>query len=138
VDAVTPVPSLVRPLALFSFAALAAFLPAAGEAVAADLPRVEVFSSADSPVALTLDSDQETVFATVYEVDGIERFQTLLSKDLPRDPEIAKRTALTRIGQLHCGPARDRKLAAADPGRGVSAHWLGGAQGGGDHRPACR
>jgi integrating conjugative element protein (TIGR03757 family) len=95
-----PVPTLARPLALFSLAVLAACLPAAGAAVAAALLRVEVFSSTDSPVALELRSSHEPLFTTVYEVDGIERFQALLSKDLPHNPEIAKRTALTRIEQL--------------------------------------
>jgi len=83
-----------------SFAALAVYLPAAGEPVATGLPRVEVFASADSSVALELGSDQELISTTAYEVDAIERFQALLSKDLPPEPEIAKRTALTRIGQL--------------------------------------
>jgi len=64
---------------------------------------VEVFSSADNPVALELRSDQELISTAVYEVDGIERFQAWLSKDLSGDLKAAKRTALTRIGQLDAG-----------------------------------
>jgi integrating conjugative element protein (TIGR03757 family) len=99
-------------LALFSSALFAAFLPAAGEAGGRDKPSVEVFSAADRPVAMGLDFDNEALSVTVYEIDGIERFQALLSKGLPRDPEAAKRTALTRIGQLDAGQRATVRHAA--------------------------
>jgi len=63
-------------------------------------------------VALELGSDHESISTAVYQVDGIERFQALLSKDLPRDPEVAKRTALTRIGQLDAGRRASVRHAA--------------------------
>jgi integrating conjugative element protein (TIGR03757 family) len=54
-------------------------------------------------VAMALASDQQPISTTVFELDGIERFQAVLSSGLPRDPEAAKRAALTRIGQLDAG-----------------------------------
>jgi integrating conjugative element protein (TIGR03757 family) len=112
VGLVTSVLSPIRLLALTSSAVLAAFLPGAGRAGEIDLASAEVFSAADRPVAMALGSDQSPISATVYEIDGIERFQASLSRDLPRDPESAKRTALTRIGQLDAEQTASVRRAA--------------------------
>jgi len=61
---------------------------------------------------MALGSDEASTATTVYELDGIERFQASLSRDLPRDPEAAKRSALTRIGHLDAGQMASERRAA--------------------------
>lgn len=48
----------------------------------------------------------------VYEVDGIERFEALLSMQLPLDPEAAKRLAQERLGQSDVSRPNDAHRAA--------------------------
>ena len=62
-------------------------------------PTIEVFS--DSSLQIVSGNDH----TTVYVIDRINRFQQVLSKDLPTDPEAAKKTVLQRFQRM------DRQLS---------------------------
>lgn len=66
------------------------------EPVLADAPSssIEVFTDSMNPVANGADG------ITVYYIDGIDRLQQELSKDLPADPVTAKQTALHRFQRI--------------------------------------
>ena len=62
-------------------------------------PTIEVFT--DSSLQIVSGNDH----TTVYVIDRINRFQQVLSKDLPTDPEAAKKTVLQRFQRM------DRQLS---------------------------
>ena len=66
---------------------------------------VEVFTTTDSSVAgeaaISQHPDYRESELHVYELDGIQRVEAKLSKDLSADPEQSKRIVLQRIQQLN-------------------------------------
>jgi len=68
-------------------------------------PRViEVFTSSDLPITgravINTAPGQPTSELQIYNMDGIQRIEAKLSKDLSADPEQSKRIVLQRIQQL--------------------------------------
>ncbi|MCP5443377.1 MAG: TIGR03757 family integrating conjugative element protein [Chromatiaceae bacterium] len=65
---------------------------------------VEVFTTADREVQWELEDEtkaaDQNIDLQVYKLDGIQRFETLLSNNLPADPDHSKQIALQRIQQL--------------------------------------
>ncbi len=65
---------------------------------------IEVFTSSDLPItgkaAINPDSVRSKTELQVYELDGIQRIEAKLSKDLTADPEQSKRIVLQRFQQL--------------------------------------
>ncbi len=65
---------------------------------------VEVFTSSDLPitgkVAINPGSVRSKTELQIYELDGIQRIEVELSRDLTADPEQSKRIVLQRIQQL--------------------------------------
>ncbi|MCP3877313.1 MAG: DUF1525 domain-containing protein, partial [Sulfitobacter sp.] len=64
--------------------------------------RVEVFAGHDRPMQAgrRADSPSVSIDLEVYALDGIERFEVILSERLPTDPNAARRAALKRVGQV--------------------------------------
>ena len=66
---------------------------------------IEIFTATDSSVAGEAAISQQPDYMEselhVYELDGIQRIEAKLSKDLTADPEQAKRVVLQRFQQLH-------------------------------------
>ena len=68
-------------------------------------PRViEVFTSSDLPITgqavISAAPGRPTTELQIYNLDGIQRIEAKLSKDLSADPEQSKRIVLQRIQQL--------------------------------------
>lgn len=65
---------------------------------------IEIFTTTDSSVAGEAAISQQPDYMEselhVYELDGIQRIEAKLSKDLSADPEQSKRIVLQRIQQL--------------------------------------
>ena len=65
---------------------------------------VEVFTTADREVQWELEAEtkaaDQNIDLQVYELDGIQQFETQLSSNLPTDPDQSKQIALQRIQQL--------------------------------------
>ena len=65
---------------------------------------VEVFTTADREVQWELEAETKAadrnIDLQVYALDGIQRFETQLSSNLPTDPDHSKQIALQRIQQL--------------------------------------
>lgn len=64
---------------------------------------VEVFTTADFPITGHADSSLRnagTFDLYIYELDGIQRIEAKLSKDLSADPEQSKQVVLQRFQQL--------------------------------------
>ena len=57
----------------------------------------------------------KTEGATVYAIDGIERLQVRLSRDLPGDPQAAREIVLERFGQMET----DQGLRLENAARGL-------------------
>lgn len=81
----------------------------AGNAAHADQPargiptRIEVFTTTDSPVtreAEPTQPDSGVIDLQIYELDGIQRIKTNLSKGLTADPERSRRVVLERIQRM--------------------------------------
>lgn len=64
--------------------------------------RVEVFAGHDRPMQAGrgADSPSVSIDLEVYALDGIERFEAILSDRLPTDRNAARRAALKRVGQM--------------------------------------
>lgn len=66
---------------------------------------IEIFTTTDSSVAgeaaISQQPDYRQSELHVYELDGIQRIEAKLSKDLTADPEQSKRVVLQRFQQLH-------------------------------------
>lgn len=75
--------------------------------------RVEVFTARDQAIQPLEPGDlSASTTIEVYEVDGTERFESILSEQLPPDPEAAKRLAQERLGQLDGSQIEDARRAA--------------------------
>ena len=65
---------------------------------------IEVFTTTEVPVTgeatINRRSDYREIELQIFELDGIQRIEAKLSKDLSADPEHARRMALRRIQQL--------------------------------------
>ena len=78
--------------------------------------RVEVFTAAGFSVRGTDDRRLQGVIVTVYAVDGLAAFESMLSEDLPAEADAAQAEALRRIGQLNdvrMAPAKHAALGLA-------------------------
>ena len=84
-------------LVLVTFAVL---VTASGAVEAVERPTVEVFTSIGLPIDTDFKSDETADTVDVYEIDGIERFESGLSRGLPDDHRVAKRIALERVGRV--------------------------------------
>lgn len=64
--------------------------------------RVEVFTAQDLPMQPGRGGDAALapMMIDVYEIDGIERLEAILSEQLPADSNAARRVALKRVGQV--------------------------------------
>jgi len=68
--------------------------------VSADNPvSIEILTSHSYPV-MHLEHKPGAVTVEIYELDGLERFEAHLSRDLPVDPARSKATVQQRIGAL--------------------------------------
>lgn len=69
------------------------------------LPRIEVFTRADTPVtglqALSAGSGHEGPRVHIYVLDGLQALEAKFSENLARDPSQARRQALERIHRLN-------------------------------------
>ncbi len=65
---------------------------------------VEVFTTADRYLQWELEAETKAVDQNIdihlYELDDIQQFETLLSSNLPADPDLSKQIATQRIQQL--------------------------------------
>ena len=84
---------------------------------------IEVFTSAYSPVtddaAVSQQRDYRDIELQIYEMDGIQRMETQLSKGLTADPEQAKLVALQRIQPLDEASRARMQRAATGLARAV-------------------
>lgn len=75
------------------------------ELVAATPQILEVFTSTGLPItdgaAINPDTARSKTELQIYELDGIQRIEAKLSRDLTADPEQSKRVVLQRFQQLH-------------------------------------
>lgn len=66
---------------------------------------IEVFTSSDLPITggtvINPVPGRPTSELQIYELDGIQRIEAELSRDLTADPEQSKRVVLQRFQQLH-------------------------------------
>ena len=88
-----------------------------GSALKADQPlSLEVFTTATLPIGGKDDRRLQGVTISIYAVDGLEQFETILSQGLPADAETAKAQALRRIDELNearIGLAKDAAIGLA-------------------------
>ena len=87
---------LSRHLRSLALATLAVLVSAHGTVKAAEPPSVEVFTASDMPI----DTGLEAGRVDVYAIDGIERFEAELSRELPDGPDAARRIIQERIARL--------------------------------------
>ena len=77
----------------------------AGHPVEAHPHLVEIFTTTESPVTGGSAINKQAVHGGaefhVYEMDGIQRVEAQLSKDLTADPEQSRQAVLRRFQQLH-------------------------------------
>ncbi len=77
---------------------------------------IEVFTTTDLPVTgestISQQADYMESELHVYELDGIQRIEAKLSKDLTADPEQSKLVVLQRFQQLHDGDRAQMQRAA--------------------------
>ncbi len=76
--------------------------------------RVEVFTAQDLPIQPVRRGDAASVKMTieVYALDGIERFEAILSERLPTDRNAARRAALKRVSQVDAVRIEEAQRAA--------------------------
>lgn len=73
---------------------------ATSSSVSADSPvAIEILTSRAYPV-MPLEHKPGEVTVAIYALDGLEQFESRLSRDLPVDPARSKATVLQRIGAL--------------------------------------
>ena len=97
---------------------LALFGPSllSGAVQAAEPLSIEVFTTADFLIVGKNDSRLQGATVTVYFVDGLERFEAVLSQDLPADADVAKTVGFRRIGELNeaeIAPAKNAAIGLA-------------------------
>ena len=87
-----------------------------GPVGAGDALTSEVLTKSEHPVAGTDHERLRGGTLTIYAVDGLDRFESTLSDDLPADPETAEVEALGRIqeiGDAHMAPAKNAAVGLA-------------------------
>ena len=72
----------------------------ADQAVTADLPRIEVFTLSDQPIAANTAAISPKMGLQQYELDRIRLLEMRLSRDLPADPKQAKAIVQDRFQHL--------------------------------------
>ena len=77
---------------------------------------IEVFASTDLPItvgaAINADVASSKNDLQIYELDGIQRIEAKLSKDLSADPEQSKRIVLQRLQKLGAADRAQMQRAA--------------------------
>lgn len=86
---------------------------------AGDALSLEVFTMATLPISGQDDRRLHGASVTVYAVDGLARFETLLSEDLPSEADAAKAEAIRRIGELNEARMASAKEAATGLAKAV-------------------
>ena len=81
-----------------------------GVVLASDQPLVEAFTASDIPII----PDHQVDRVQVYEIDGIKRFETQLSRGLPSDADAARRQAIERV--THVDEGRMQRVQRASVG----------------------
>ena len=81
-------------LALFNAAEVLAVQP-----VESDPRLIELFTTTEIPVVGKPLAAFPEIETQIYELDGIQRFETRLSHDLPADPKQARQIAMQRLQQ---------------------------------------
>ncbi len=76
--------------------------------------RVEVFTAQDLSIQPVRRGDAASapMMIEVYALDGIERFEAILSEQLPTDPNAARRAALKRVSQVDAERIEEAQWAA--------------------------
>jgi integrating conjugative element protein (TIGR03757 family) len=76
--------------------------------------RVEIFTGHNLPIqpAPRGDVASAPLMIEVYALDGIERFEAILSERLPTDPNAARRMALKRVRQVDAVRIEEAQRAA--------------------------
>lgn len=64
------------------------------------LPTIEIFTTEDRPVAISERVHRRAATIMLYHVDGLERFEAHLSRQLPRERAAAEAEALRRLQKL--------------------------------------
>lgn len=77
-----------------------------------DVRMIDIFTTTERPVAGMENSVLGDTTITLYEVDGIERFEASLSRGLPLDRSAAEPEALRRIQQLDASAMAHARHAA--------------------------
>jgi integrating conjugative element protein (TIGR03757 family) len=88
-------------------------------ACADDTLVIEVFTTSDRRIARAGHRPLRTASITIYAIDGLERFESKLSAELPADPESAKTEVLERIQQIDEARMASAKNAAIGLARAV-------------------
>jgi len=105
-------PSLSNHLCSLVLVTFAVLVTASGTVEAGERPTVEVFTSTDLPVETGIKSDETAISVDVYEIDGVERIESGLSRGLPDDHRAAKRIALERVGRVDAAQIQRVQRAA--------------------------
>ena len=89
---------------MLMLAAVIGFSPVHAASTNQQALSVEVFTTADREVQWELEDEtkaaDQNIDLQVYELDGIQRFETQLSSNLPTNPDRSKQIAMQRIQQL--------------------------------------
>ncbi|MDZ7753230.1 MAG: TIGR03757 family integrating conjugative element protein [Gammaproteobacteria bacterium] len=83
---------------------------------AGEVLSIEAFTTSERAISGADQGRLRSATVTIYTVDGLGRFESGLSADLPADPEAAKAEALRRIQQLddtRMAPARSAAMGLA-------------------------
>jgi len=79
---------------------------------AAEALGIDFFTASERPIVGVGHERLESANFTTYAVDGLDRFQSMLSDGLPADPETAKEEVLRRIQELDDAQKAPAKNAA--------------------------
>jgi len=105
------IPQFLISQALFLLVLFGGDKVSASQSVDGNPGKIEVFSTADIQLDGTPSffnsKNLSEVELQIYQLDGIQQFETKLSSDLPTDPDQSKQISLQRIQQL------DEKTMAA-------------------------
>ncbi len=76
--------------------------------------RIEEFTGQNLPMNAVVRDNvlSASAMIEVYEIDGIDKFEAILSERLPTDPNVARRVALKRVGQVDAVRIEDAQRAA--------------------------
>ena len=83
---------------------------------AGDVLSIEVLTTSERAVSGADHERLRTTAVAIYAINGLERFESGLSEDLPTDPKAAKAEALRRVQQLddvHLAPAKNAAIGLA-------------------------